>query len=85
MKIILTAIFILLLFNCQKEKEAIFGKSKETKEKENTCDPVATFFVCEVINLQLCINSGTSENDCSSRKGACYIQRANLCNGTTTF
>ncbi|XDD45224.1 hypothetical protein AB3N60_10905 [Leptospira sp. WS39.C2] len=84
MKRNLIIILLLILFShCQKEREDIFGKSKETKEKERTCDPVATFFVCEVINIQLCVNSGLTENECSSRKGACYIQRANLCNGST--
>ncbi|MCW7460436.1 hypothetical protein ND856_18945 [Leptospira bandrabouensis] len=82
-KHLILIIIIILVFNCQKEREELFGKSKETKEKEANCNPVGSFFVCEVINVQLCLNAGISETECRSRISGCYLQRASACNGST--
>ncbi|TGM22826.1 hypothetical protein EHQ82_06735 [Leptospira selangorensis] len=82
MKKIVFSIFILLLFaNCQKEREDIFGKSKETRKKERDCDPVLTFLICE----SHCINNPNNVSSCETAKGSCYIQRNNLCTGSNNM
>ncbi|WP_156808611.1 hypothetical protein [Leptospira terpstrae] len=82
MKIKNIILILLLLFaNCQKEKEDIFGKSKETRKKERECDPVLTFFICE----STCINPPSYVQNCDSAKGSCYIQRNNICTGSNNM
>ncbi|XDD52991.1 hypothetical protein AB3N62_10905 [Leptospira sp. WS4.C2] len=73
---------LLLIINfsfCQNEKEPLFGKSKDEKKKERECNPVLTFFICE----SYCINTPNYIENCETAKGSCYIQRNNICTGST--
>ncbi|MCW7490880.1 hypothetical protein [Leptospira meyeri] len=78
---ILMLFLILQFVNCQKEKDDIFGKSKETRKKERDCDPVLTFFLCE----SHCINPPSYVQNCETAKGSCYIQRNNICTGSNNM
>lgn len=81
----LLLIMIFLFLNCQSEKEEIFGKSKETKERENFCNPAITIIVCDVFVYQSCINNNITYMNCDLQRNNCVFERGAKCSGTTYF